>query len=131
MSRNVILIPMRGAPRILPAAVALRDQLEDLCGGSVVSVLATEWRGDRHEVALALHPQVGTDANANALAGRLLGVPVHGPAVLARRPVQGTPPLGAWNPSDRILVPLETEDARSVLAALGEEIERMHDEPAN
>lgn len=126
--RHLILLPMRGAPRLLPAASSpsLRVQVEDLCGGHVVSTPAPEWRGDRHRLVLIAHPRVGTEASSNALAGRVLGVPMHGPCVLARRPADDGQLYREPRPGDRFALPLETAEAREILADLGREIEEMH-----
>lgn len=123
---------MQGAPRLLPAAsrASLEDQLEDLCGGRTTAIPAPEWLGDRHHLVVAAHPRVGTSASANALAGRVLGVPMHGPCVLARRPLDDSDLYRAERAGSRRFVPLDTAAARAVLADLGREIERMHAEHA-
>lgn len=128
MQRHVILLPMRGSPRLLPAASAnsLVAQIEDLVGGHFVAIPAVEWLGDRHHLAVLAHPRAGTDASANALAGRVLGVLTHGPVVLARRPDDDRSFFREERPGDRRAVPFETPQARAVLAALGSEIEGMH-----
>lgn len=126
--RNLVLVPMQGAPRIMPAAsrVSIEDQLEDLCGGRTTAIPAPEWLGDRHHVVVASHPRVGTQANANALAGRVLGVPMHGPCVLLRRPLDDSDLYRTERAGSRRYSPFDDAAARAVLASLGEEIERMH-----
>ncbi len=128
MQRHIILLPMRGSPRILPAASAssLVAQIEDLVGGHFVATPAVEWLGDRHHLAVLARAMVGTETNANTLAGRVLGVPMHGPCVLARRPDDDRSFFREGRPDDRRAVPFETQQARAVLAALGSEIEGMH-----
>ena len=119
---------MHGAPRLLPAAsvVSILDQVEDMCGGRVSVVPAPEWRGDKHRVVLASHPQAGSASRANPLAGRVLGVPVYGPCVLARAPARDGDLYRAESRGTRRFVAFDTQGARAVLASLGEEVEAMH-----
>ena len=129
--RHIILIPMGGAPRLLPAAsnTSLLDQLEDLVGGHVSAIPAPEWLGDRHHAVVACHPQVGIASRANALAGRVLGVPMHGPCVLLRRPIDDSDLYRQERESSRRFTAFDSNSAREALASLGREIEQMHDGP--
>lgn len=120
---------MQGPPRILPAAssLSLRDQIEDLVGGHAVAIPVPEWLGDRHGAVVVAHPQIAFPSRANALAGRVLGAPAHGPCVLARRVADESAGYRAERPGERFALPFDDAQARAVLADLGREIEEMHD----
>ena len=127
--RNIILLPIGGAPRVVAADRSIFDQACKFAkADSVSQIPCSLWMADKFRVALAAPAVVGTDRNANALASKVFGSPVHGDCILCRRPEKDEDMYGLPHRSDRYLRPFDSDTASSVLAALGKTIEDMHHE---